>query len=106
MAEQQRDKLEHICRYVSRSAVSEKRLSLTANGQIRYELKTSYRNGITHIILLNKLGLDSEAWIELTQTFGQHNPVAVGSVEDLALFAKHTGKHWIAGKTARQRILH
>ncbi|MGB5446583.1 MAG: IS91 family transposase [Psychromonas sp.] len=46
----QRDKLEHICRYVSRSAVSEKRLSLTANGQIRYELKTPYRNGTTHVI--------------------------------------------------------
>ncbi len=34
----QRDKLERLCRYISRPAVSEKRLALTANGQ--YELKT------------------------------------------------------------------
>jgi len=55
--------------------------------------------------LLSKLGLNSETWIELTQTFGQHNHVAVGSVEDLALFAANTGKRWIARKK-RQRILH
>ena len=35
--------------------------------------------------LLGKLGLDSETWIELTQTFGQHNHVAVGCVDDLVL---------------------
>jgi len=46
----QRDKLERLCRYISRPAVSEKRLSLTANGQVRYELKTRYRNGTTHVI--------------------------------------------------------
>jgi Putative transposase len=46
----QHDKLERLCRYISRPAVSEKRLSLTANGQIRYELKTPYRNGTTHVI--------------------------------------------------------
>jgi ribosomal protein S27E len=46
----QRDKLERLCRYVSRPALSEKRLALTANGHIRYELKTPYRNGTTHVI--------------------------------------------------------
>jgi len=46
----QRKKLERLCRYVSRPAVSEKRLSLTQNGQVRYELKTPYRNGTTHVI--------------------------------------------------------
>ena len=34
----QRKKLERLCRYVSRAAVSQKRLSLTQNGQVRYEL--------------------------------------------------------------------
>ena len=33
-------KLERLCRYVSRPAVSEKRLSLTSGGNIRYQLKT------------------------------------------------------------------
>ena len=30
----QRDKLEHLCRYIARTAVSQKRLSLTAHGQV------------------------------------------------------------------------
>ena len=46
----QRDKLERLCRYISRPTVSEKRLSLTSTGKIRYELKTPYRNGTTHVI--------------------------------------------------------
>ena len=47
----QRRKLERLCRYISRPAVSEKRLSLTPNGNIRYRLKTPYRDGTTHVIL-------------------------------------------------------
>ena len=46
----QRKKLERLCRYVSRAAVSQKRLSLTQNGQVRYELKTRYRDGTTYVI--------------------------------------------------------
>ncbi|MAT65849.1 MAG: IS91 family transposase [Gammaproteobacteria bacterium] len=46
----ERKKLERLCRYVSRPAVSEKRLSLTPNGNIRYQLKTPYRDGTTHVI--------------------------------------------------------
>jgi hypothetical protein len=33
----QRDTRERLCRYVSRPAVSEKRLALTSNGNIRYQ---------------------------------------------------------------------
>ena len=46
----QRKKLERLCRYVSRSAVSEQRIELTESGKVRYELKTPYRNGTTHVI--------------------------------------------------------
>lgn len=63
----QRQKLERLCRYdvqgctsgaggrkpgatISRPAISEKRLSLTPNGNIRYQLKTPYRDGTTHVI--------------------------------------------------------
>jgi hypothetical protein len=46
----ERDKLERLCRYIARPAVSTKRLSLTCNGQVRYELKTPWRNGTTHVI--------------------------------------------------------
>jgi hypothetical protein len=47
---EERQKLERLCRYVSRPAVSEKRLSITPNGNIRYRLKTPYRDGTTHVI--------------------------------------------------------
>ena len=30
--------------------MSEKRLSLTPNGNVRYQLKTPYRDGTTHVI--------------------------------------------------------
>jgi hypothetical protein len=63
----ERNKLERLCRYdvqgstsvaggrkpgatISRPAVSKKRLSLTPNGNIRYQLKTPYRDGTTHVI--------------------------------------------------------
>lgn len=45
----QRYKLERLCRYISRPAVSEKRLSLTSRGLVRYQLKTPYRDGTTHV---------------------------------------------------------
>ena len=41
----ERDKLERLCRYIARPAVSTKRLALTRNGQVRYELKTPYNDG-------------------------------------------------------------
>lgn len=39
----QRHKLERLCRYISRPAISTQRLSLTPNGNVRYPLKTPYR---------------------------------------------------------------
>jgi hypothetical protein len=46
----QRDKLERLCRYITRPAIAERRLSLTHQGKVRYELKTPYRDGTTHVI--------------------------------------------------------
>lgn len=46
----ERKKLERLCRYISRPAVSEKRLALTSQGKVRYQLKTPYRDGSTHVI--------------------------------------------------------
>jgi hypothetical protein len=47
----QRAKLERLCRYVSRPPVAAERLALSASGQVRYALKTPYRDGTTHIVL-------------------------------------------------------
>lgn len=46
----ERKKLERLCRYIARPAVSEKRLAITSRGMVRYELKTPYRDGTTHVI--------------------------------------------------------
>jgi len=46
----ERKKLERLCRYITRPAISEKRLSITPAGNIRYQLKTPYRDGTTHVI--------------------------------------------------------
>jgi len=42
-------KLERLCRYIARPAISEKRLSLSPQGRVRYQLKTPWRNGTTHV---------------------------------------------------------
>ena len=42
--------LEPLCRYITRPAIAEQRLSLTNQGKVRYELKTPYRDGTTHVI--------------------------------------------------------
>jgi hypothetical protein len=47
----QREKLERLCRYVSRPPIAVERLALTSSGQVRYQLKTAYRDGTTHIVL-------------------------------------------------------
>ena len=46
----ERKKMEKLCRYISRPAVSENRLELTSQGKVRYELKTPYTDGTTHVI--------------------------------------------------------
>ena len=46
----ERTKLERLRRYITRLAVSTQHLSLTRNGQVRYELKTPYANGTTHVL--------------------------------------------------------
>lgn len=43
-----RQKLERICRYIARPAVSNERIALTDCGHVRYTLKTPYRDGTTH----------------------------------------------------------
>jgi hypothetical protein len=47
----EREMLERLCRYVSRPPVAVDRMALTASGQVRYTLKTAYRDGTTHIVL-------------------------------------------------------
>ncbi|MDB4035787.1 transposase [Pseudomonadales bacterium] len=46
----QRDRLERLCRYVTRPAICLERLTVRADGKIQYKLKNPFRNGTTHIL--------------------------------------------------------
>ena len=48
----QRRKLERLCRYIARPAIWEQSLSLTAQGKVRYQLKTPYDDGATHVVFV------------------------------------------------------
>lgn len=47
----ERVKLEKLCRYIARPAVSEERLSMNGRGQVVYRLKRAFDDGTTHIIM-------------------------------------------------------
>jgi hypothetical protein len=74
------DKLERLCRYISRPAISERRLSTTDHGKVRYELKTPYRDGTTHVFFdtidfIGKLAaLIPPPRLNLTRFFGVFAP--------------------------------
>lgn len=46
--------------------------------------------------LFTTLGLDNEKWFTLANDFGKNYHGVAGSLEELALFAEHTGKYWIS----------
>lgn len=46
----QRDRLERLCRYVTRPAICLDRLTVRTDGQIQYELKNPFRDGTTHVL--------------------------------------------------------
>jgi hypothetical protein len=47
----ERDKIEKLCRYIARPAVSLDRLRLNERGQVVYTLKRPYDDGTTHIVM-------------------------------------------------------
>jgi hypothetical protein len=55
--------------------------------------------------LLDELGIDDQTWCELASSFDENYHGAVGSLEELASYAEHTGKYWIAKKNILHRSL-
>ena len=47
----QRKKLERLCRYITRPAIAEQRLSLAGNGHVIVALKTPYDDGTSYVVL-------------------------------------------------------
>jgi len=50
-AADQRQALEHLCRYITRPAIAHERLSVNRAGQAVLKLKTAYRNGTSHLVM-------------------------------------------------------
>ncbi len=48
---QQRQKLERLCRYITRPALGHKRLRRTPAGEVVLQLKTPYCDGTTHLVM-------------------------------------------------------
>jgi len=46
-----RKRLEQLCRYITRPALSDERVQLNAAGQVQLELKTPWRDGTTHLVM-------------------------------------------------------
>jgi hypothetical protein len=43
-------RLEYLCRYITRPAISNKRLSLSPEGKVVHELRAPFRDGTTHFV--------------------------------------------------------
>ena len=50
-AAEQRSELEHLCRYLTRPAIANERLSVNHAGQGVLKLKTPYRDGTSHLVM-------------------------------------------------------
>ena len=50
-AAHQRKKLEHLCRYITRPAIANERLTLNRAGEVVLQLKSPYHDGTTHIVM-------------------------------------------------------
>jgi ribosomal protein S27E len=78
----QRNKLERVARYITRPPVAIERLSLTPQGNIKYSLKTPYRDGTTHVIfepldfIARLASLVPSARVNLTRYHGVFAPHA------------------------------
>ncbi|MGH8566211.1 MAG: transposase [Gammaproteobacteria bacterium] len=50
-ATHERKKLEHLCRYITRLAIPNERLTLNRAGDVVLQLKSPYHHGTTHIVM-------------------------------------------------------
>jgi hypothetical protein len=50
-AAEQRSEFEHLCRYITRPAIANERLSVNRAGQVVLKLKTPYRDGTSHLVM-------------------------------------------------------
>ena len=110
----QQKKLERLCRYITRPAISEQRLSIASNGNVIYALKTPYSDGTTHVVLspLEFIGrlaaLVPKPRVNLTRFHGVFSPNS--KLREKVVPAKplqnnpSSGKPGVYGQTWAQRL--
>ncbi len=75
-----------MCRYTVRPDVANERLSLTGRGNIRYRLKTPYRDGTTQVIfealdiIARRAAQDPKSRVSLARFHGAFAPNSKPSV--------------------------
>ena len=91
----QRKKFERLCRYITRPAIAEQRLSLASNGNVVVALKTPFDDGTSHVVLgpMEFMGhlaaLAPKPRVNLTRfhgVFSPHNPAGSKAIRDRAAF--------------------
>lgn len=76
----QKKKIERLCRYITRPAVSLKRLRLSETDKVIYELKNPFKNGTTHVVfepfdfVARLAALVPRPWMNLTRFHGVFAP--------------------------------
>ena len=85
----QRKELERLCRYITRPALANERLSRNGKGQVVLQLKSPYRDGTTHIVMQSPF--DSMRAFDISDPL---SPVQIGSVDmPWALFLAVRGNY-------------
>ncbi len=113
----QRKKLERLCRYITRPAIAEQRLSLASNGNVIVALKTPYDDGTSHVVLssmefMGRLAaLVPKPRVNLTRFHGVFSPrsklreyVVPGKPEDESEQILQSGKNKAYSMTWAQRL--
>ncbi len=49
-----RERLEHLCRYVTRPPIATERLSVAPGGKVTYRLRRAWRDGTTHVVFTQR----------------------------------------------------
>jgi hypothetical protein len=108
----QRDKIEHLARYVSRPPIATERLALTDSGLVHYALKTPYRDGTTHVIfepedfIARLAALVPKPRAHLTRYHGVFAPASPDRARIVPKTrATAANEHGVASATDRQRAL-
>ena len=126
-----RQALEQLCRYITRSALANERVQTNAAGQVELKLKTPWRDGTTHLVMSplefmqrlaalvprprltgrpdsrrSSLTLDGRVRVATNACFQEANPRGVGySVGQL----RRSSEDWFASgvpvRAARKRSL-